>query len=447
MSQSGREAGVEVRGVALKPDRPFRPSIPIKAPANKPVASNPPVIKKSTVVKPPQSDGVARKQAPAARPTAATVNSPQKSKPRYLPYGDAARVLGTIAVVIGHVCDMVVFNTAKYAASSSDWWICNLVDSATRWAVPVYIMLSGSLLLDPARSESPDQFYKKRASRLAVPILFWSTFFIAFGIYYTQWMTPQQAWTDLAHGKPYAHLHFIFRIAGLYAFTPMIRVFLKHTTERMLTLTVFLLLGMSTLDSMLNAWTGAELSAFLRFAPFLGYYLAGYLLRDKRLSRRSLLACWLIAFACIFTLAGGTGLMVQLYGLKPYPSPGMVLYDFLSPVRVTFGICAWLIIVNTFHEGWLDTKLGAFNSHWLAPATLGIYLIHPLFREIIHAGGPWHPALQEWFHLSGNIGFGLDCLWPNVWIGIPLISLMVYIPSVIATLIIMRIPGVRRICG
>src|SRR5690242_14254521 len=106
-------------------------------------------------------------QKPSAQPQA----KPSASKPNYMPYGDAARVLGTIAVVVGHVCDLAVFNPETKTA---DWWFCNLADAASRWAVPVYIMLSGSLLLDPARTEAPKDFYKKRLARLGIPILFWS---------------------------------------------------------------------------------------------------------------------------------------------------------------------------------------------------------------------------------------------------------------------------------
>ena len=69
-------------------------------------------------------------------------------RPRYLPFGDAARVLGTIAVVVGHVCDIVQYGSPTL----DEFWITNFFNSASRWAVPVYIMLSGSLLLDPARA-------------------------------------------------------------------------------------------------------------------------------------------------------------------------------------------------------------------------------------------------------------------------------------------------------
>ena len=85
------------------------------------------------------------------------------ARPRWLHYGDHLRILGTVAVVVGHVADMTLYQAKPLSAT---WWTCNWWDAACRWAVPVYIMLSGSLLLDPARGEPPGVFYRKRLARL-----------------------------------------------------------------------------------------------------------------------------------------------------------------------------------------------------------------------------------------------------------------------------------------
>jgi len=364
-----------------------------------------------------------------------------QTKPRFLPYGDAARVLGTIAVVLAHVCDTVQYGIPGLSINAPlHFNACNFFNSASRWAVPIYIMLSGSLLLDPARAEAPEKFYSKRLARLGIPILFWTTFFMLFTQYYLKphGVTGElNLWRDLIMGKPYAHLHFIFRIAGLYAFTPMFRIFLKHASQPMVTLTVILCLGFASANSIVDGFTGTEESAFLRFVPFIGYYFAGYLLRDKKLSKRALIGCWCLAIGSILLLAGGTTLLVDTFGEKPlYPSKGYLLYDFVSPVRIAMGISVWLIFVNTFDEKWMASPFSKFISKWLAPATLGIYLVHPLFRELLSVNG-FDASLQHFFK---------D--WyvkPYILLGIPLITAMVYLPSVIFTHIVMRIPFVQKI--
>jgi len=42
---------------------------------------------------------------------------------------------------------------------------------------------------------------------------------------------------------------------------------------------------------------------------------------------------------------------------------------------------------------------------------------------------------------------GINATWPIVWKGVPLVTLLVYVPSLLATILIMRIPYVRRIAG
>lgn len=357
--------------------------------------------------------------------------------PQWMNYGDAIRILGTVAVVIGHCADMHLDRQPL----SMNWWACNLWDSAVRWAVPAYILLSGALLLDPARTETPKKFYHKRLMRIGIPLVFWSIFFMWFSVYYTHWVTPKRAWMDLLIGQPYVHMHFIFRIAGLYAFTPMIRVFLRHSSRSMQIGTVVTLLLLSSADSVANGISGTELSAFASFAPFLGYYLAGYLLRATLVSRRTFIWCWIGLIVTAALLAGGTGWLVGEFGFKWYPSMGMMLYDFLSPVRVVMAICAWLILVKLFHSPWPKSDRGRTILRAWANTTLGLYLIHPMFREMFYLNrfgmGTWSLHLPR----------AIDGTWPNLWLGIPLMTLVVYIPSLLATIGLMKIPYVRRITG
>jgi surface polysaccharide O-acyltransferase-like enzyme len=112
-----------------------------------------------------------------------------------------------------------------------------------------------------------------------------------------------------------------------------------------------------------------------------------------------------------------------------------MLYDFLSPVRIALGVSAWLIFVNSFDERWLKTRASGFISSYLAPATLGIYLVHPLFRDLYSVWG-----FNAAFTPLNATGAELHVLW-----GIPLMAFLVYVPSVIFTMIVMRLPFVQRI--
>ena len=88
---------------------------------------------------------------------------------------DNARIAAILAVVILHSAVSGVVDTDL---GSGYWWAGNLYSAFSRWCVPVFVMISGALLLSPARQESLGTFYRKRMSRVLWPFLFWSAFFL-----------------------------------------------------------------------------------------------------------------------------------------------------------------------------------------------------------------------------------------------------------------------------
>ncbi len=370
------------------------------------------------------------------------------ARPQRMAYGDAVRVLGTVAVVVGHICDMAVFQADpnKTLASTTDWWIYNIVDCLARWAVPIYIMLSGALLLDPARNESPATFYRKRLARLGVPLVFWSVFFIYLDVSYNQWHTLKEALQNLVLGQPYPHLHFIYRIAILYAFTPMFRVFVKHAPRPMLTATVCVLFCVWSADSVINGFMETNVSAFARFAPFVSFYLGGYLLREAYCKREHMKWHLLNVIGCGLLVAIISGLLCMKYGVKGYPSRQMFLLDFLSPLRIPMAISAWILLITLYQK--CDPVTGRTGRvfAWLAPTTLGLYLIHPMFREILWAPDKLRNPIAQLPHMGFLWNWhGIGEMLPNVWVRIPVYTLIVYLLSLGTVLLLMKIPLARRI--
>jgi surface polysaccharide O-acyltransferase-like enzyme len=356
----------------------------------------------------------------------------------WLPYGDAMRLLGVLAVVLVHVCDMIVF---AENVPRSTWWAANIVDATGRWAVPVFVMLSGALLLDPSRNYTPSQFYRKRLARLGLAIAFWSVVFALVAVYYTKWQSadwskPGNIWQSLLYGRPYVHLHFVFRLAGLYAITPMLRAYTAAASFRLRVMTVLILLGLAMANSVASAYLKTEPTAFTAMWPFLVFYLAGNVLREITVTRA--LAAWsAVGYAlCVAGMALGTGWLYPggAGRIQPYPSTDMMLYDFLNPLRVGMALCAWFVLAYLFSDRRSTEGLTAKVIRLLAPMTLGIYLVHPLLREILHIETERQKFWGVW-------------TWPNVWLAIPMWFVAITIGSLVLTAILRLIPGLRRITG
>ena len=79
-----------------------------------------------------------------------------------LPYLDYLRVMAAAAVIMIHVSAQ---NWDNVPVMSSDWIIFNLYNSLAQWAVPMFLMLSGALMLDPGKPFQIRTLYRKNILR------------------------------------------------------------------------------------------------------------------------------------------------------------------------------------------------------------------------------------------------------------------------------------------
>jgi surface polysaccharide O-acyltransferase-like enzyme len=276
---------------------------------------------------------------------------------------DSARVLAIVAVVLIHVLAPTVEGRGVDVGSGA-WWLANTLNSASRWCVPVFLMISGALALNPERVSRPRDFYRRRWQRIGVPLVFWTGFYLLFRRFVLDsGLTPDQAASAVAAGAPFLQLYFLYVLAGLALITPFLKVITRHATWRMQLGFAVVLLGLGMLDQVASYLGGVgEPNAATRFLPFAGYYVLGWVLRDVLPTGRWLAwtaLAWLASVAAVAVLAvvGGFG-VVGRYG-----------YGFLSPPVVAMSVAAYLLLHRWLRHGgqWLQP---------VAPIAFGVFLVH-----------------------------------------------------------------------
>ncbi len=303
----------------------------------------------------------------------------------HLAWVDGTRCLAALAVVALHVAASAV--TDQELLGTNEWWIANIVDAATRWCVPVFVMLSGALLLTPDSSNgSWMQFYQRRFLRLMAPLAFWSLFYLAYELYSMHTRGEVLKWGYLLKqtsiGSPYFHLWYLFMLPGLYVLTPLLRRMLAVLERKHL---LAICVG-SLLLAMLNklfslAQPSTPPFAGILFIPYIGYFLAGHLLDTGSQTSRW---PWPTLVVSIVITALGCGWFAQQGKL----AWGTYFYDYFSLTTIPMGLAAFA----------LCRRLPASQiATTLAPLTFGIYLIHPLVLDLLwqHDFRPTtqHPAL------------------------------------------------------
>lgn len=295
----------------------------------------------------------------------------------YFHWINLVKAIAIIGVVAIHSYSGVIHDYEL--APNSKWWTANIVNAITRWVVPVFVMISGSLLLKERETESTGLFLKKRFTRVGLPLLFWSV------VYFFWSQIEGNAYTindflkkTLVYGQPYFHLYFIFLIAGLYLITPLIRVFWHNATEADKRYSLILSLSLGSLVMFFetwyqNHWYFGSLLSISYFVPYIGYFLAGEYLTHVRLNKKLFLAALLTLIFTFFITAMGYHYLNILYDNARLTW----FHNFLSPNVMASSFLIFLIFVNYTH--WVpDWLLKNRIVGLVGECSFGIYLIHPI---------------------------------------------------------------------
>jgi surface polysaccharide O-acyltransferase-like enzyme len=365
-------------------------------------------------------------------------------KTEHFIYADIIRICSIIAVVTLHVSAGIVGSYNNIGLFG--WWTGNIANSISRWGVPCLTMLAGALLLEPKKVESASLFFRKRAKRIVVPMLSWFLlYFLWLYFGHGQSINLEFIVKRIILGGPSYHLYFLYVIATLYLVTPALRTYISRANflKRAKLTIIFFSLGFS--DSFIfyylychPGWYDSISSFFPLFGftfGFVGYFLAGYELRMMTFSRKALNFALVGFLLSLIITSVGTYILVKHFGLSTF---GLYFYDSFSPTCLVMSLCIFIILKEEHRLADIICKnetIYNFVKYWAAPGTFGIYLVHPIFIDI----------LWKYMNITGNRGNAIIHLPP--WLGIPFLSVVVIVFSFIATLFIQRIPYLKRIVG
>ncbi|WP_398454399.1 acyltransferase [Sphingobacterium thalpophilum] len=298
---------------------------------------------------------------------------------------------------------------------SFDWNYANWLNSFARFSVPLFVTISGALLL---RKEEPTTtFYKKRLFKIIPPFLFWTLIYLAgYFVRYTDLSSlsfPQVINIVLIKLKSgsNAHLWYLYMIIGLYLAVPYIRKIVANCTKK--ELQIFLCLWFVSLF-----FTSRPYNAYLPnfdlkfFSGYMGYLVLGYYLQKYPMHRK-----WLsLGLFMLFNTMTGMGtyyLSVSKGEFDP------TLYNYLAPgIALSTGFV--FIFVQCIK---LPEQLHPFWK-FIDNHSFGIYLCHILPLTVIH------PLLP------------FSTLWK-----IPLAAVFTLIASALLTYFLRKIPLGKYVSG
>lgn len=317
----------------------------------------------------------------------------QKTNTEWL---NSLRALATLGVILIHISTPTVKMT--YGKQMDYWLVGNLFDTAVRFAVPIFLMLSGATLL--GKEYSLRDFYQKRMLRVLVPFLFWAPLYVLFSWFTvthtadTHTWAYKLVWLSKLWSKSGISVHFwyIYLILVLYLFIPFLNKALKKLSNKAITVILVLWFCMNILNMIVPITFDKIpfLTKLIGYMRFMGYILLGYYLFKLNISIVKARIWGWILFVFAWTLCfAGTFLISQVSKKLNF-----AFYDYLGICAMTQAAGLFLICKNSEIKNKIISKIRDSISNY----SYGIYLVHIMVIGVFFINGLFwnmaHPLLS-----------------------------------------------------
>ena len=358
-------------------------------------------------------------------------------------YFDFLRALAPIAIILIHVIE-----EARPPEDSVDYvWAHSLV-LLCRFAVPVFLMMSGALFLDPKRPFDMKTHFKKYVLRMVLILVVWQIIY-ALGEALTMKAMPGgvgrlETFLMAFFSMKYKHLWYILMLLAMYLLVPILRRVTqdKKTTEYFLfigTIVCFALPMLANYAYMIMASSigggralTASLTGFTTFVDFfhskmaldyIVFFVLGYYLSSVKLSLKQRRIIYVLGIAALVVAVVASPLRRALLGddfdTRNVDAANMNYFTLLYSVAV-------FVFARHALAGRKKTpKLVSVMTKY----SLGVYLIHFALVKFVFYRCLYLERLS----------------FDNMFILIPVFTVLAYAWSFAIAWVLYRIPVVRRI--
>lgn len=352
----------------------------------------------------------------------------ERKQPSRLYYLDYLRIISTFTVIVLHVAS---YMWRSIPVTSTNWQILNVYDSVVRWCVPIFVMISGALFLDNNKKIETKDLYSKYILRIVTAFFFWS---VAYAI---QNAITKKTFDGFFYSVlgGYYHMWYLFMIIGLYMITPLLRKITesKKLTEYFIILGLIFtfaiprlldlpaVLGWTELDQLVSVLKANKISMNFNFTlGYTAYYVLGYYISKyplKGIFKGLIYIGGPICFALIIS-------MTKWYSVRMNKAQ-VFFYENISINVLITSLFVFLLVKNCCTEKPPKGKQLKRLLN-LSKYSFGIYLVHYIIITVIY----------YIFHFTA--------VTINPIIGVPLLSIIVFIVSLLISFILNKIPFVNK---
>jgi len=273
------------------------------------------------------------------------------------------------------ICVVVYAHVAAYAWDLRDdpstqfiFFISLYLRHLSFFVIPTFLFVSGYFLAT-SRFESPGsyrRFLKKRVSRVAVPYLFWSLFFIAYGSLKTRTFSPGNALWLLLTGQAEGPYFFVNMLLQFYLLTPLF-VYLAQRRATLKWVLLAHLLFVVFLYVIRLCWWPNLLFTYVKlpFITWLSFFYLGMAVRYHPDILERYRVSWAAIFVAVFyVLSLIEATTLYRFGYLDFAISEVTITSFLAALG------GFALEIGLRHRSWpsLLVSLGSYS--------FGVFLIH-----------------------------------------------------------------------
>lgn len=337
---------------------------------------------------------------------------------------DLLRILAAFSVVVLH-CSAQFWYVLP--VGSREWMIANFYDGCFRFGVPIFVMISGALFL--GRTINLKRLYFHNILRIAVIFLVWSVFYVLISLFAVPGRDMDTTRIVKAILEGSYHEWFLKMLICIYMTLPLLNTWVKNASRRDLDYFLLCFLGARIVPFTLGAFYRGYFYEYLQdlfanseigiFAGYTGYFVLGYyIVRFGFPEKIKKFLYWGMVPMLLAGVATDSYLAIQR------GEPQGLLYD-------SFGVSTFFVsaaLFTLFVEKYRNEEKGTGTNRLLsemADSTLGIYMLHL--------------AMMNFLRRKGFTVMTFD-----IMIGIPLLSVLLFVSCGVISFILRKIPFVGR---
>lgn len=270
----------------------------------------------------------------ASYPTLVPVPDLPKQDER-LAWADLCRLLAIFGVIVIHATGPAFDLYGSIA--TWDWWLLVVFDALARGSVPLFVMLSGALLLNDRHAPMKVSAIGRRVKRVAIPLIVWSLLHVGY-----LRLAAQQPFTfsRLLVEPAMYHLWFVYMIVGLYAILPVLDAVYRYVLNRRDL--QWYLLALWFVVTCAPTYLAVPLLPLMQLTSLLGYggyFVMGAVLATTPRGPRSATFWWLAFGAGVVATVVLTAYFAQKTGTGPEQARA-----YFTPNVALTGVAAFMVL-------------------------------------------------------------------------------------------------------